>query len=94
MSEFSNNCSYCFSCDGCDFNACPTGDCVNGNQYTAYADGQDNQWFEDNHIEICNDCQKKIEAILAKKKIKNSKKLEFVEQIIEQGLEKYQKFYE
>src|SRR3954454_16104269 len=36
MSEFSNNCSYCFACDICDFNCCPTGDCLNGNQETAY----------------------------------------------------------
>ena len=94
MSEFNNNCSYCFSCDGCDFNACPTGDCVNGNQETAYWAGQNNEWFKDNHLEVCNDCQVKIEAILAKKKVQENKKLEFVEKVIEQGLEKYQKFYE
>ena len=94
MSEFSNNCSYCFACDGCGFNACPTGDCPNGNQDTAWCHGNDYRWFEDNQIEVCNDCQVKIEAILEQKKVENNQKLEFVEKVIEQGLEKFKKFYE
>ena len=93
MSEFSNNCFDCFSCDICDFNCCPTGDCPNGNQNTAWCHGNDYQWFEDNKIEVCNNCQNKIEAILSKKRISQKKKLEFVEEIIEQGLEKYRKLW-
>jgi hypothetical protein len=89
MSDFSSNCLGCFSCDICGFNACPTGDCPNGLNDTAWCDGEYYKWFEENSIEVCSGCQKEIEIILAKKKISKKKRLEFVEEIIQQGLEKY-----